>query len=44
MRGGVDAIHDGMTRPAGLGRFAPATPARARCFRPGIVPGGTGRT
>lgn len=31
-RGGIDAIYDDMERPLGLGRFAPAIPARGRQF------------
>jgi len=32
MRGGVDAIYDDMTKPTGVARFAPATPARGAMF------------
>lgn len=31
-RGGIDAIYDDMERPLGLGRIAPALPARGRQF------------
>jgi hypothetical protein len=32
MGGGIEAIYDDMTAPAGLARFAPARPARGAMF------------
>ena len=31
-RGGIDAVYDDVGKPAGLARFAPATPARGVMF------------
>jgi hypothetical protein len=32
MRGGIDAIYDDVDKPLGIGRFAPAAPARGAMF------------
>jgi hypothetical protein len=42
MRGGVDAIYADMTRPTGLGRFAPVAPARGPMFSARERAGGHG--